>query len=219
VTFAQPNDTASLEAAVGEDTGCILLEPVLGEGGVRPLEPEFLAAARALADHTGALLVFDEIQTGVGRTGTFFAFGQLDVRPDAATLAKALANGLPIGCLLVADERAEAFEPGDHASTFGGNPVACAAAVAVCDAITDDLLAAVRRHSAVIAERLPGVRGLGLLLAVELDRPAGELVAACLERGLLVGTAGETALRLTPPLTLTTEELEHGLGILQEVLR
>jgi acetylornithine/succinyldiaminopimelate/putrescine aminotransferase len=185
---------------------------------VRPLEPEFLAAARALADDTGALLVFDEVQTGVGRTGTFFAFGQLDVRPDAVTLAKGLANGLPIGCLLVADQRAEAFEPGDHASTFGGNPVACAAAVAVCDAITDDLLAAVRTHSAVIAERLQGVRGLGLLLAVELERPAGEVVAACLERGLLIGTAGESALRLTPPLTLTTEELELGLEVLQEVL-
>jgi predicted acetylornithine/succinylornithine family transaminase len=219
VTFAQPNDTASLEAAVRADTGCILLEPILGEGGVRPLEPEFLAAARALADETGALLVFDEVQTGVGRTGTFFAFGQLDVRPDAATLAKGLANGLPIGCLLVSDERAEAFEPGDHASTFGGNPVACAAAVAVCDAITNDLLAVVRTHSALIAERLQGVRGLGLLLAVELERPAGEVVAACLERGLLVGTAGETALRLTPPLTLTTEELEHGLGILREVIQ
>jgi predicted acetylornithine/succinylornithine family transaminase len=219
VTFAQPNDTRSLEAAVGPDTGCILLEPVLGEGGVWPLEPEFLAAARALADDTGALLIFDEVQTGVGRTGTFFAFEQLDVRPDAATLAKALANGLPIGCLLVSEGRAEAFEPGDHASTFGGNPVACAAAVAVCDAITDDLLASVRAHSALIAERLPRVRGLGLLLAVELDRPAGEVVAACLERGLLVGTAGETSLRLTPSLTLTTEELEQGLGILQEVLR
>jgi acetylornithine/N-succinyldiaminopimelate aminotransferase len=219
VTFAQPNDTASLEAAVGADTGCILLEPVLGEGGVRPLEPEFLQAARALADDAGALLIFDEVQTGVGRTGTFFAFGQLAVRPDAATLAKGLANGLPIGCLLVAEAQAEAFEPGDHASTFGGNPVACAAAVAVCDTITDELLESVRAHSNRIAERLPGVRGLGLLLAVELDRPAGEVVQACLERGLLVGTAGETSLRLTPPLTLTTEELEHGLEILQEVLR
>jgi predicted acetylornithine/succinylornithine family transaminase len=218
VTFVVPNDVAALAAAVGADTGCILLEPVLGEGGVRPLEREFLTAARALADETGALLIFDEVQTGVGRTGTFFAFGQLDVRPDAATLAKGLANGLPIGCLLVADERAEAFEPGDHASTFGGNPVACAAAVAVCDTIDDALLASVRAHSARITERLPGVRGLGLLLAVELDRPAADVVATCLERGLLVGTAGETSLRLTPPLTLTTDELEHGLAILQEVL-
>jgi acetylornithine/N-succinyldiaminopimelate aminotransferase len=218
VSFAQPNDAESLAAAVGADTGCILLEPVLGEGGVRPLDPAFLAAARALADETGALLIFDEVQTGVGRTGTFFAFGQLDVRPDAATLAKGLANGLPIGCLLVADERAEAFEPGDHASTFGGNPVPCAAAVAVCDTITDELLASVRAHSARIAERLPRVRGLGLLLAVELDRPAGDVVAACLERGLVVGTAGETSLRLTPPLTLTTEELDHGLAILEEIL-
>jgi acetylornithine/N-succinyldiaminopimelate aminotransferase len=219
VAFVEPNDTAALEAAVGADTGAVLLEPVLGEGGVRPLERRFVQAARALADETGALLIFDEVQTGVGRTGTFFAFGQLDVRPDAATLAKGLANGLPIGCLLVADERAEAFEPGDHASTFGGNPVACAAAVAVCDAITDELLAGVRTHSATIADRLPGVRGRGLLLAVELDRPAGDVAAECLERGLVVGTAGETALRLTPPLTITSEERDQALEILEEVLR
>jgi acetylornithine/N-succinyldiaminopimelate aminotransferase len=219
VTFTPPNDIDALVAAVTDQTGCILLEPVLGEGGVLPLEREFLGTARALADETGALLIFDEVQTGVGRTGTFFAFGQLDVRPDAATLAKGLANGLPIGCLLVSDDRAEAFEPGDHASTFGGNPVACAAAVAVCETISDDLLASVRAHSARIADRLPGVRGLGLLLAVELGRPAGDVVAACLDRGLLVGTAGETSLRLTPPLTLTTEELEHGLAILEEVIR
>ncbi len=218
VTFARPNDIDSLGAAVGANTGCILLEPVLGEGGVRTLEPEFLAAARTLADETGGLLIFDEVQTGVGRTGTFFAFEQLDVRPDAATLAKGLANGLPIGCLLVADERAEAFEPGDHASTFGGNPVACAAAVAVCDTIDDGLLSSVQAQSARIADRLPGVRGRGLLLAVELDRPAGDVVAACLERGLVVGTASATSLRLTPPLTLTTEELDQGLAILEEVL-
>jgi acetylornithine/succinyldiaminopimelate/putrescine aminotransferase len=158
--------------------------------------------------------VFDEVQTGVGRTGTFFAFEQLGVRPDAVTLAKGLANGLPIGCLLVADESAGAFEPGDHASTFGGNPVACAAAVAVCEAITDELLANVRAASAAIRLRLQGVRGRGLLLAVETD----VTVEQCLERGLVVGTAGEGALRLTPPLTITPEELDRGLSILEDLL-
>jgi acetylornithine aminotransferase len=137
VVFAVANHAASLEAAVTEETGCILLEPVLGEGGIIPLDARFVEAARALADEAGALLVLDEVQTGVGRTGTFFAFEQLGVRPDAVTLAKGLANGLPIGCLLVADSAAGAFAPGDHASTFGGNPVACAAAVAVCDAVDD----------------------------------------------------------------------------------
>ena len=140
VAFATPNDVASLEQAVTAETGCILLEPVLGEGGIVPLDAAFVEAARALADEAGALLVFDEVQTGVGRTGTFFAFEQLGVVPDATTLAKGLANGLPIGCLLVADSAAGAFQPGDHASTFGGNPVVAAAAVAVCDTIDDDLL-------------------------------------------------------------------------------
>jgi acetylornithine/N-succinyldiaminopimelate aminotransferase len=218
VVFAEPNDVLSLSAAVNGGTGCIVLEPVLGEGGIRPLDPEFVEAARTLADEHGALLVFDEVQTGVGRTGTFFAFEQLGVVPDAVTLAKGLANGLPIGCLLVADAAAGAFEPGDHASTFGGNPVACAAAVAVCDTVTDSLLTNVLAHGEAIAARLPGVRGRGLLLAVEAGRPATDVVAECLERGLLVGTAGETALRLTPPLTTSSEELDHGLTILEEVL-
>ena len=218
VAFAAPNDVASLEASVTDETGCILLEPVLGEGGIIPLAARFVEAARALADEAGALLVFDEVQTGVGRTGTFFAFEQLRVRPDAVTLAKGLANGLPIGCLLVADAAAGGFVPGDHASTFGGNPVACAAAVAVCDTVDDELLAGVVAHGATIAARLPNVRGRGLLLAVETPGPAGGVVAECLERGLLVGTARESSLRLTPPLTLTADELDQGLAILEEVL-
>jgi acetylornithine/N-succinyldiaminopimelate aminotransferase len=214
VAFVPPNDGAALAAAISSETGCILLEPVLGEGGVVPLDADFVAAARGLADDAGALLVFDEVQTGVGRTGTFFAFEQLGVRPDALTLAKGLANGFPIGCLLVADDAPDGFEPGDHASTFGGNPVACAAAVAVCDAITDGLLGNVRAASAAIRLRLRGVRGRGLLLAVETDAT----VEQCLERGLLVGTAGDGALRLTPPLTITPEELDRGLSILEDVL-
>ena len=197
---------------------------VQGEGGNRPLEPAFVAAARQLADELGALLVFDEVQTGVGRTGTFFCFEQLDVRPDAVTLAKGLANGLPIGALLVADGKAGAFEPGDHGSTFGGNPVASAAAVAVCDTIDDELLAAVRRTGSQLANglrRLPGitgVRGRGLLVGADVDRPAADVVDACRERGLLVGSAGERVLRLTPPLTIGAAELEQALAILGEVL-
>src|SRR5919202_1479961 len=143
--FATPETLAD---AVGSNTAAILLEPVQGEGGVRPLAPETLAEARALADEHGALLVFDEVQTGVGRTGEFFAWQHSGVRPDALTLAKGLANGLPIGALLVSDDAPTAFEPGDHASTFGGNAVACAAACAVLDAVDDDLLAHVREVSA-----------------------------------------------------------------------
>jgi acetylornithine/succinyldiaminopimelate/putrescine aminotransferase len=216
--FVPPNDADWLATLVGPETAAIVLEPILGEGGVIPLEPAFLAAARELAHEHGALLVLDEVQTGVGRTGSFFAFEQLGIRPDAVTLAKGLANGLPIGCLLVADEAPEGFEPGDHASTFGGNPVTCAAACAVCEAVTDELLAAVQEQQELVRAAFPAVRGRGLLLALDVERPAADLVAACLERGLLVSSAGEHTLRLTPPLTITTEELELGLELLEEAL-
>ena len=213
-TFAHLNDVASLEAAVGPDTGLILIEPVQGEGGVNPAEPGFLATAAALAEEHGALLCFDEVQTGVGRTGTFFAFEQSGVKPQLVTLAKGLANGLPIGALLATGD---AFEPGDHASTFGGNPVVCAAACAVVDAVDEGLLANVRERSAQLAEALP-VRGAGLLLGIETQDPASDAVAACLEAGLLVTSAGPTTLRLSPPLTVSPDEVAEAISILQEVL-
>jgi predicted acetylornithine/succinylornithine family transaminase len=225
VAFARLNDSASLRAACAQEPpACILLEPVQGEGGVHEATPEFLADAAALAAETGALLVLDEIQTGVGRTGTFFAFEQLGVRPDLVTLAKSLANGLPIGSLLVADEAAGAFGPGDHASTFGGNPVVCAAACAVLDALTDELLENVRVLGGRLREGLASlpsvgeVRGLGLLVGAELDRPAAEVVAACLEHGLLVSAAGERVVRLTPPLTISPDEVELALVALRRAL-
>jgi acetylornithine/succinyldiaminopimelate/putrescine aminotransferase len=218
VAFATLNDPASLAAAAGPETAAILLEPIQGEGGINPASAEFLAAARELADEHGALLVLDEVQTGVGRTGSFFCFEQLGVRPDAVTLAKALANGLPIGCLLVSDEAATGFEPGDHASTFGGNPVVCAAACAVCDTLDAELLAEVLENETLVRQAFPGVRGRGLLLALDVDRPAAEIVGDCLERGLLVGTAGEHTLRLTPPLTIAPHQLAHALELLGEVL-
>jgi acetylornithine/N-succinyldiaminopimelate aminotransferase len=214
VTFARLNDLESLEAAVGPDTGLILIEPVQGEGGVKPAEPAFLAAAAALADEYGALLCLDEVQTGVGRTGTFFAFQQSGVEPHLVTLAKGLANGLPIGALLATGD---AFEPGDHASTFGGNPVVCAAACAVVEAVDEELLTDVRERSAQLAEALP-VRGAGLLLGLETDGPASDVVAACLDAGLLVTSAGPTTLRLSPPLTVSAGEIDQAISILQEVL-
>src|SRR5204862_1814197 len=173
--FATPE---TLAEAVSGATAAILLEAVQGEGGVRPLAPETLAEARALADEHGALLVFDEVQTGVGRTGHFFAWEEAGVKPDAVTLAKGLANGLPIGTLLVSDEAPTAFEPGDHASTFGGNPVACAAACAVVDTIDAALLAHVRELSDRFTAALPDARGLGLLLAVDVDGPVAPFVEA-----------------------------------------
>ena len=218
VRFATPNDVDSLRAAFGDDVGLVLLEPVLGEGGVHPLTPEFLAAARELP----ALLCLDEIQTGVGRTGSFFAFERLGVEPDLVTLAKGLGNGLPIGALLA---RGAAFAPGDHGSTFGGNPVACAAACAVVDEITPELLANVERQGARLAAGLAGlpgveeVRGAGLLIGVQTARPAAEIVAACHERGLVVLTAGANVLRLAPPLVVGDAEVDLALPILQEVLQ
>ena len=220
VRFVPPNDVQALRAAVDDDVGLILVEPILGEGGVLPLDTEFVAAATELP----ALLCLDEVQTGVGRTGSFFAFEQVGVRPDLVTLAKGLGNGLPIGALLVADEVADAFEPGDHGSTFGGNPVACAAACAVVDAIDDELLENVRTRGSALASGLASlagvieVRGRGLLLGAVMDRPAAEVVAACRERGLLVLTAGDDVVRLAPPLTIGAEDVDHALASLAAVL-
>lgn len=218
--FVAPNDVDALVAAVDDEVGLILLEPILGEGGVVPLDGEFVEAAAELAP----LLCFDEVQTGVGRTGSFFAFEQLGVRPDLVTLAKGLANGLPIGALLVADAAAGAFAPGDHGSTFGGNPVSAAAACAVVEAIDDELLANVQARGAELAAglgRMPGVegvRGRGLLVGVETTKPAVDIVAAARDQGLFVLSAGEKVVRLAPPLTVAPEEVAAALDVLARVV-
>jgi acetylornithine/N-succinyldiaminopimelate aminotransferase len=222
--FAKPNDIASLRVAAGDDGGLVLLEPVLGEGGVIPLTSEFVKAAAELAEELGALLAFDEIQTGVGRSGTFFAFEQLGVRPQLVTLAKGLANGLPIGCLIVADEAAGAFAPGDHGSTFGGNPVVCAAALAVVATVDDALLEQVRVNGTRLLNglsTLPAVveaRGAGLLVGAELDRPAQPIVDAALDAGLVCLTSGANVLRLAPPLVVQPAEIDQALDTLTEVM-
>jgi predicted acetylornithine/succinylornithine family transaminase len=225
-SFARPNEVESLEAAVapGGELAAILLEPVLGEGGVLPLEEGFVRAAAEIAREVGALLCVDEVQAGLGRTGTFFAYEQLGIEPDLVTLAKGLGNGLPIGALLVREGVADAIGPGDHGSTFGGNPVASAAACAVVEAIDDALLENVAARGAQLSaglEKLSGVRevrGRGLLLAGLLDRDASPVVDECRARGLLVLTAGPDVLRLLPPLVVTEAEVDEALGVLQEVL-
>ena len=225
-SFARPNDVESLEAAVapGGELAAILLEPVLGEGGVLPLEEGFVRAAAEIAREVGALLCVDEVQAGLGRTGTFFAYEQLGIEPDLVTLAKGLGNGLPIGALLVREGIADAIGPGDHGSTFGGNPVASAAACAVVEAIDDALLENVAARGAQLSAglaKLPGVRevrGRGLLLAGLLDRDAASVVDECRARGLLVLTAGPDVLRLLPPLVVTEAEVDQALGVLHEVL-
>ena len=205
---------ASLDASV---VAAVLLEPVQGEGGVNPATPAYLQGVRRLCDERECLLVIDEVQTGLGRTGRWFGFQHLGVEPDVVTMAKALGNGVPIGACWARDDVADAFVPGDHATTFGGNPVVCAAACAVVETVDDELLANVHDRSAQLAEALP-VRGTGLLLGLETSRPAGAVVADCFEAGVLVTSAGDRVLRLTPPLTVTLDEVAHAVSILQEVV-
>jgi acetylornithine/N-succinyldiaminopimelate aminotransferase len=224
VSFAFLNNSLSLRAAALADTGLIIMEPILAEGGVRPVDVEFARTARALADELGALLCFDEVQTGVGRTGSFFAFEKLGVKPDLVTLAKGLANGLPIGALLMADGVSGGLEPGDHASTFGGNPVSCAAACAVVDAIDEELLANARAMGERLASglrELPGVsevRGAGLLIGADVEGAAIDVAVKALEQRLLITTCGTNSIRLTPPLTVSARLVDQALATLREVL-
>lgn len=213
-------DPEALAAAVDGETAAVLLEPVLGEGGVIPAPPGYLAAARAVCDDAGALLVLDEIQTGVGRTGAWLACQREGVVPDVVTLAKGLAGGLPIGACLARD--GVAFGPGEHASTFGGGPVSCAAALAVLDVIEGDRLldnarAQGDRLLAALRASLEGhpsvteVRGAGLLVGVELAEglPPGAVVLEMIRRGVLGTEAGPRVVRLSPPLTVAPEEVDR----------
>lgn len=225
------NDIEALKAAVDGETAAVLLEPIQGESGVRPCTPEYLAAVRALCDERGALLIFDEIQTGMGRTGKMFAFEHFGVRPDIMTLAKALGGGIPIGALLATEKVADAFEPGVHATTFGGNPFACRVASAVVDVMTaDDLPGAAKRAGARLRAGLEAVgeatgsvkevRGLGLMLGVELEGVAApKVMAECRERGLLVNAIGDAVLRLLPPLVVTEADVDEAVDIIGQSLR
>jgi acetylornithine/N-succinyldiaminopimelate aminotransferase len=224
------DDPDALRAAVTDDTCAVLLEVVQGEGGVRPLSDAVLLAAREACDAHGALLVVDEVQTGIGRTGPWFAFQDTPVVPDVVTVAKALANGLPLGACIAHGPAAEVFAPGDHATTFGGNPVTCAAANAVLDTIEAEGLLA---SAAVRARRLrqglerlaagsllaAGVRGRGLLLGLELTAPvAPDVTAACAARYLVVNAVGPDVVRLAPPLTVSRQEVDLALAALEEAL-
>ncbi|HEV2767097.1 MAG TPA: acetylornithine transaminase [Acidimicrobiales bacterium] len=220
-------DLDALEAAIDPGVAAVLLEPVQGEGGVQPATAEYFQGVRRLCDERGLLMMVDEVQTGLGRTGRWFAFEHFDVRPDVVTLAKALGNGVPIGACWARAEVAAAFRPGDHGSTFGGQPLAASAARAVLATMEAE---GVPRRAAATGARLaealgqvPGVRlvrGLGLLLAAELvERPAAEVTAGALERGLVVNAVTSTAVRLAPPLLVSEAEVDEAVGILAEVLR
>ena len=223
--YAPAGDIDTLTKLVDEHTCAIMLELVQGEGGVVALDPLFVQEVRSLCDEKDLCLIVDEVQTGVGRTGTFLACEQYNLRPDIVTLAKGLGGGLPIGAMLVNDKIAAGMGPGTHGSTFGGNPVVCAGANVVLDRLDERFLAAVREHGAQLRaglEKLPHVTevsGLGLMLGVQFEDgiQASDVLAACRERGLLVLTA-KTRLRLLPPLVVTAHDIERALVILDEVL-
>jgi acetylornithine/N-succinyldiaminopimelate aminotransferase len=219
-------DVDELDKALDASVAAVLLEPVQGEGGVNPAPPAYLQAVRRLCDERGALFMVDEVQTGLGRTGRWFGFQHAGVRPDVVTMAKALGNGVPIGACWARAEVAGVFEPGDHATTYGGQPLAAAAARAVLGVMeAEDVPARAARAGARLTEALsavPGVaavRGLGLLLAVELDgHDARQVSAALLDAGLVANAVTPSALRLAPSLLVGDEELDHGVDLIRKAL-
>ncbi len=222
-------DAAALEAALTDRTCAFLIEPIQGESGVRVPPPGYLEEAFRLCRARGILLVADEIQTGLGRTGSFLASERFGTPPDIVTLAKGLANGLPLGAMVAADEVAASFAPGTHGSTFGGNPVCCAASKVVLETVrAPGFLAGVSRKGDLLRKGLEEItrgrsdlgeiRGMGLMIGMEMEFDVKETVTRCLAAGLIVGTAGEKVLRFLPPLTVTDGEIRQGLSILEDSL-
>jgi acetylornithine/N-succinyldiaminopimelate aminotransferase len=231
VAFVRFNDVDDLKAKFSSEFCAILLEPIQGEGGIRPLSREFLHAARDLTHSTGALLIADEIQSGMGRTGKFCAYQHYGVEPDVVTLAKPLAGGIPLGALLCTEEAAQAIHAGMHGTTFGGGPLACAVALAVLDTIEHDHLMdhvtvtgtyfreqldhLAKKHSAIVE-----VRGLGLMLAIELDSAdlAKTVLSEMMQRRILINRTSDTVLRFLPPYILEKEHIDQALAALDEIL-
>lgn len=228
--YAPTNDLDAVRALVDEETCGILIEPVQGEGGVNLPDDGFLQGLRDIADEHGLLLIFDEVQTGMGRTGTWFGYQQWNVQPDIMTLAKGLAGGVAAGAFIATDEVAPSLRPGMHASTFGGNPIACAAGVATVETIEQDGLLdncqemsdLFRSRFEALKDELPiieEVRVKGLMVGVDLTIPSTPAVAKCMERGLLINATHDTVVRLLPPLNVTAAEVEEGCDIIASVLR
>jgi acetylornithine and succinylornithine aminotransferases len=228
-TYAPFNDLEALEAAISDKTCGIMLEPIQGEGGVNIPDDNYLASVREICDRRGILLIIDEVQTGMGRTGKLFAYEHSGIKPDIMTLAKALGNGFPIGAMLATNKIAKAFVPGNHASTFGGSPLAMAAANATvktmlqegilehCRKMGDYFLLQLKKlqqKHKIIKE----VRGKGLMLAAQLNIESGDIVNKCLQRGLLINSAGGKTLRFVPPLIITTQDVDQAIKVLDEVM-
>ena len=223
--FAEANNIESVKALVSEKTCAVMLECIQGEGGVVPLEKEFVQAVAALCQEKDLLLIIDEVQTGLGRTGSFFSYQQFGVQPDIVSAAKGLGGGLPIGAVLFGEKTMDTMDAGTHGSTFGANPIVCAGANVVVDSLDDDFLSGVKEKSALIFEKVAkfphvqSVTGLGLMIGVSFDDgiTGKQVVDKCLENGVLFLTA-KTKLRMLPPLTITKGEIEQGLSVLETVL-
>ena len=223
-------DSVNQIAEHNQDIVAILVEPVQGEGGIQVPQPAYLQELRRICDSRGWLLMLDEVQTGIGRTGTLFAFQQTGIVPDVMTLAKGLGSGMPIGACLANGAAAEVFKPGNHGTTFGGNPLACAAALATLSAVEEqDLCKQAAETGAFIREalgkRLAGtsgfveVRGIGLMIGVELDRPCADLVKLALEKGLIINVTADSVVRLLPPLIMTHDEAQQVVDMLAPLIK
>ena len=227
-SYAVYNDLASVEKLVNQDTAAVMLELVQGESGVRPAEDAFVKNLADFCRREGILLIVDEVQTGMGRTGQLYSFEHYGIIPDIVTLAKGLANGLPAGALLGKSSLAPAFGPGSHGSTFGGNKLAMAAALETLHIMKETgFMEEVRSKSAILLEQLQlafqdhpnisAVRGLGMMIGIETSASLSKIVEAARQKGLIILTAGENVIRLLPPLTISREEIQQGIAILKEV--
>lgn len=224
------NDIQALEAKMSDKTCAVMLEAIQGEGGVHVPDPDYLPKVRALCDKYNAVLIFDEVQCGMGRTGTFFGCQQFGVKPDIVTLAKGLAGGVPIGAFMATDKVANAFHAGDHGSTFGGNPLACAAACVVLDALIDgNLMKNTKEIGAYLQSKfeeykskypnlIKEVRGRGLILGMELTRPGREIANECLDYGAIINCTAGNVLRFVPPLNITKAHVDELISVLDKVL-
>ena len=232
IKFAQYNNLASVEELVNDKTCAIIFETVQGEGGIYPAKPEFIKGVRKLCDEKGILLILDEIQCGMGRTGTMFAYEQYGVKPDILTVAKALGCGVPVGAFLAREEVAKALVPGDHGTTYGGNPLACAAAVKVLELFKkQNVLDNVKKVSAYLEKKLDEIvaeydyvverRGLGLMQGLEINTDVKDLkkvIAACLDNGLILFTAGTNVIRFVPPLVISEADVDERITNLKKAL-
>jgi predicted acetylornithine/succinylornithine family transaminase len=226
--FANFNDIDSVKKLLNDQTAAVIIECLQAEGGIYPAEPQFLQDLRKLTQEKGILLILDEVQTGLGRTGKMWAYQHYGIEPDVMTVAKALGAGLPMGAMLATNQAATGFAPGDHASTFGGNPVVCAAAEAALNTILlKDLVNHADKQGKYFKGRLSEmqgrhpdlveeIRGMGLMLGVQFKRPVEPFVAECEKKGLLIGSAGEHVMRFLPPLIVTEKDIDRAVGIVEE---